>query len=226
MEALGFEAAGRGVQPARQGQPAAAAADAGGDALVLEKGEAFVKTAQPGEERGGEQQPLVAVDGLLPVERAFLLQVAIAEAVPVVPAVEAEREMAGHVGIRPAGPLQRPQGAGEQVRVRQARVGVQEEQHGALGQAGGSVHLRAPAARGRDHPGSGRGGDCGGGIGGTAVGNEHLQPHPLLAVQVREQAGQHLGLVQGRDNHRQLDRVRRTVRRHQGRSQRCSRAQR
>ncbi len=47
-------------------------------------------------------------------------------------------------------------------------------------QAGGSVRPRgtAPAARGRDHLGPGRGGDCGGGIGGTAVGNEQLQPHP------------------------------------------------
>ena len=72
--------------------------------------------------------------------------------------------MAGHWRPLAAGCFQGVQGAREQVRVRQARVGVEEEQHGTAGQAGGRVHLCAPAARGSDHPGSGRGGERGGGV--------------------------------------------------------------
>ncbi len=169
MEAFGLEAAGRG-QPAQAGSASGRCCGCGRRcAGPRERG--TVRRSHPaGRRKGDKQQPLVAVDGLFPVERAFLLQVAIAEAVPVGPGGQAGGKWpATLASVRL---LQRAQGAGEQVRVRRRESACRKSSMGARRAA---AFICAPRPRGAAITGPGRGG-VGGGIGGAAVGNLRAGP--------------------------------------------------
>src|SRR5512137_157996 len=95
VKALLFKAARRCSQISGKRDPCPLCTDPLRQALVFEKGKAFIKAAQPGEIATCQQQPLIAVGRARAVEGGLFLGVAVGDVVPVIRADESQAEMAG-----------------------------------------------------------------------------------------------------------------------------------